>query len=345
MRFHVCGLPHTLASRQYAHCAYSQKVRNFVRMMKDLGHTVFLYESESPLPPAENLTFPFDVNDPRWHEHNSSCIRRIRQKLQPKDFLCLIAGVCQQPIAAAFPEHMAVEYGVGYDGIFSAFAVFESYAHMAKVYGQRGIANGRFFDAVIPNYYDPADFPFSEEREDYLLFIGRLNEDKGIQVALQVAAHTGRRLVVAGQGTVPAGCDYRGVVGVEERGRLMSRAYAVLVPTLYLEPFGGVAVEAQLCGTPVITTDWGAFPETVEQWTSGFRCRTLREFLEAVRLCAALDPRRIRERAQWRYSLDAVSFQYQRYFERLLLLWDQGWATTSVVHSQQAEAYTSVTHQ
>jgi hypothetical protein len=327
----------------YAHCAYSQKIRNFIRMMEGLGHEVFVYDSRCPLAPAENLSFPFDVADPRWVAHNASCIERMRETMQPQDVICLIAGVCQQPIAAAFPQHLSVEYGVGYYGIFAPFCVFESYAHMANVYGRNGIEQGRFFDAVIQNYYDPAEFPFSAEKDEYLLFIGRLNYDKGVAIAVDVAERLGRRLVVCGQGEPPPGCDYRGVVGIEERGRLMSRATAVLVPTLYLEPFGGVAVEAQLCGTPVITTDWGAFPETVEQGVTGFRCHYLGEFLDVVGRCGELNPVRIRERAVSRYSLDVVAQQYQSYFERLALLWGAGWHSEIAPRIGAAQAYTSVT--
>ncbi len=340
MRFHVPGLPHTMPTTAYAHCAYSQKIRNFIRMMAGLGHAVCVYDSRCPLAPSENLSFPFDVADPRWQSHNGSCVERMRETIQPQDIICLIAGVCQQPIAQAFPKHLSVEYGVGYDGIFAPYCVFESYAHMAKVYGKYGITNGRFFDAVIPNYYDPAEFPFSAEKEDYLLFIGRLNWDKGVAVAVDVAEKTGRRLVVCGQGEPPPGCDYRGVVGIEERGRLMARAHAVLVPTLYLEPFGGVAVEAQMCGTPVISTDFGAFPETVEHGITGFRCHYLGEFLDAVRRCGDLDPVRIRERAVRLYSLTTVAQQYQSYFERLSLLWGAGWHSEIAPRDVTAQAYT-----
>ncbi len=337
------ALAHTRPTPDYAHCAYTGKHVRFVRMMRSLGHEVSEYLAADPLPPLENQAQPFDVQHPRWVAHNADCIARIAANLQPLDVLCLIAGVCQQPIAAAFPMHRSVEYGVGYDGIFAHYCVFESYAHQANVYGQRGIKQGRFFDAVIPNYYDPAEFPFMPRKEDYLLFIGRLNWDKGVAVAVDVAQKTGRRLVVCGQGEPPPGCDYRGVVGAEERGRLMSRAHAVLVPTLYLEPFGGVAVEAQFCGTPVITTDFGAFPETVEQGVTGFRCHYLGEFLDAVGRCGDLDPRRIRERAIWKYSLDVVGQQYQSYFERLALLWGAGWHSEIAPRSVMAQAYTSVT--
>ena len=58
----------------------------------------------------------------------------------------------------------------------------------------------------------------------------------------------------------------------------LARRGSVRVPTYYIEPFGGVAVEAQLCGTPVITTDFGAFPETVQHGITGYRCRTYKQF-------------------------------------------------------------------
>ncbi|MFZ1935353.1 MAG: glycosyltransferase [Thermoguttaceae bacterium] len=58
--------------------------------------------------------------------------------------------------------------------------------------------------------------------------------------------------------------EYIGCIGPKQRAKEMGQAKAVFVPTESAEPFGNVTVEAQFCGTPVITTDWGAFPETAE---------------------------------------------------------------------------------
>ena len=45
---------------------------------------------------------------------------------------------------------------------------------MHHIYGKNNWNNGFAFDAVIPNYFDVQDFPFKEEKEDYVLYIGRL---------------------------------------------------------------------------------------------------------------------------------------------------------------------------
>jgi hypothetical protein len=71
-----------------------------------------------------------------------------------------------------------------------------------------------------------------------------------------------------------------------------------------------------MAGTPAITTDWGAFSETVEHGKTGFRCRTLNEFVRAVRQAPTLNPHYIHDRAVARYSMEAVKWQYQTYFAR-----------------------------
>ncbi len=330
VRFHLPLLPHTLPTPAYVHCAYTEKCRRFVLMMRSLGHTVDVYESTEPWPPEQNQDFPFDPEHPVWVRQNARMITEIRHHMQPRDILCLIAGRCQKPIADACPELLPVEFGIGYTGTFATCKVYESIWHMAFCYGFYREALGGHFDTVIPNSYDPAEFPFVEHKDDYLLFIGRLNWDKGVHVAADIAKRSGLALVMCGQGTPPDGVDYRGVVGAEERAALMGHARAVLVPTLYPEPFGGVNVEAQLCGTPVITTDFGAFPETVEQGVTGFRCHFLGEYLKAVSGVTELDPRVIRARAIAKYSIHNVKYQYERYFERVNLLWADGWNTEQV---------------
>ena len=309
--------------------------------MTKRGHTVYLYaaakndadcEEVIPCTPQPRSS---KVTEPEWTQEyfakmNARVIKELRKRLEPQDFICLITGYPQQPIAEAFPAHTAVEFGVGYLGTFAKFRVFESYAWMHAVYGhQQGAmdANGNFYDAVIPNYFEPEQFPLGKGKGGYLLYMGRMIERKGLQVVADVAERSGLPIVWAGQGTPPPCGEHVGVVGVKRRAELMGEAVALLAPTLYVEPFGGVAVEAQMCGTPVITTDWGAFTETVEQGVTGYRCHTLAEFVAATRAAKFLSRRWIRTRAVKLYSTEVVAKQYEDYFVRLLGLFGYGWYT------------------
>lgn len=105
----------------------------------------------------------------------------------------------------------------------------------------------------------------------------------------------------------------------------MSKAKALFLPTLYLEPFGYVVLEANLSGTPVITTDFGAFPETVKHGVSGFRCRTFKEFCEAAKNVENLKPSECRDWAS-NFTLDKIAPMYKRYFTQILdLATPKGW--------------------
>lgn len=348
MRFHLVSLPHTQTTDDFSACAFTEKVRKFAIMMTNLGHEVFLYAGEkNEAPCTEHICClsekdrkkavgdnhycmaSFDYNLPHWVKFNHNVIESIKTRIQQKDFICLIGGYSHKTIADSFPNHISVEFGIGYPGSFSQFRVFESYAWMHMTYGVEsgniGAADGRWFDAVIPGYFEVERFSFSPEKEDYYFFIGRLIERKGYDIAVQVCKALGKKLYIAGQGTPPEYGEYLGVIGPEKRNEIMSKAKAVFVPTIYVEPFGNVAVEAQGCGTPVITTDWGAFTETVEHGKTGFRCRTLSEFIKAAEDVSRLDPYYIRQRAIDLYSLDVIGNKYEEYFIRLLKLWDKGW--------------------
>ena len=340
MRFHVINLPHTQTTKEYSWCAYTEKVRKFCNMMYDRGHEVFLYASEENEARVTKLftcvekksqtsTEPiWDANGPMFLPFNLRAIAHMSDIIEPQDIICIIGGNCQKPVSDAFPNNISVEFGIGYAGVYTNFRIFESYAWMHTLYGQiygAYQADGKFFDDVIPNYFEKEDFPFAEEQEDYYLYIGRLIDRKGIHLAAEVCEKAGVKLKVAGgSGIPPAYGEYVGMVGPKERGELMSKALGVFVPTLYVEPFGGVHAEANLCGTPVITTDWGVFTETVTNGFNGYRCRTFQEFLDAVENVKHLDRRAIREAAQKRFSTENVALQYEEYFDRIMTLWGDG---------------------
>lgn len=347
MRFHVVALPHTQVTKDFTSCAFTEKVRRFCIMMHNLGHEVILYAGEQNEAPvtehvvciSEDLrtaavgdkhytAVSFDTNLPHWQVFNATVINKMRERLEPKDFICLIGGYAHKPIADAFPKHTAVEFGVGYGGVFAKYRVFESYAWMHSIYAGHNnptAVDGHFFDGVIPGYLEPEMFPAGKGDGDYYLYIGRVIDRKGYRIAQEVCEHLGKRLIIAGPGEGSGYGEFVGNVGPEQRAKLMGGAIAQFAPTLYIEPFGNVAIEAQVCGTPTITTDWGAFTETNINGLTGYRCRTLADFVRAAEDVKSLDRAAIRQHAIERYSLDVVGKQYEDYFARLLTLWDDGW--------------------
>ena len=382
---HVVSLPHTQVNNEYVSCAYTAKHLKFVDMMVTIGYDVISYAGEhSECNSTEDVVinpdtaqerwfgkfdhhknfYPitWDPNDSHWMESNANAIREINQRIQPHDIICVIAGRCQEQIARAFPKHMTVEYGIGYTGTFSPYRVFESYAHMHNVYGLQGSDNGKFYDAVIPNYFVPSDFNYKiepvfegenirviNEPKDYYVFLGRFIERKGVQIAVEATRRLGAQLILAGQGVKdttygPNGTtlygdgltitghhiEHIGHVDVKQRAKLLANAKATFMPTTYLEPFGGVSIESLMAGTPVIATDFGVFSETIIHGLVGYRARTVGEFTQFAsdESLAALDRSSIREYAISNFSVDRVKYLYDDYFTQLMTLWEDGFYTT-----------------
>lgn len=349
MRFHVLGLAHTQTTVEYLTCAYTQKVRNFCKMMHGLGHEVYLYSGdENDAPCTEHIKcvtkseqqkawkmgdkIEHSPDAPQWVAFNGRACGALASRAKKGDFLCIIFGMAQKPVANAFPILKAVEFGVGYHHTFAEHRVFESHVWRHAIYTQENKnsdCNGVLFDDVIHGYLDPDQFHIAKKRKDYLLYIGRMINRKGLNIALETAKVTGLQLILAGSGTPPKGAQHVGVVGVEKRAQLMSQARAVMAPTLYLEPFGNVAIEAMASGTPVLTTNWGAFVETVKDGVTGYRCSTLQEFADAARMCEILgkNAQSIRDYAIVNFGLAETALKYERYFRRLQTLWIKGWYT------------------
>lgn len=311
---HVMGHPELpLDLQAYPEDAQLRNCWNFCLLLEHLGIPCKYYGiSGSKTPPGCEFV-DCGRSTGRWRYRNTWHQRYNRRLSRALSRHCLTDGR---------PEWIASLYGaaqsdiddtplpvlepmLGYDHCWCHYRVFPSYAQQQVIYTRQAefTWQSRFFDTVIPHFLPPAEYPFSSTHDGYLLYLGRNAPDKGLDLARTCADDCG----------LPLRLVFSGCQG-QEKAALLGRALAVLMPTLYLEPFGYVAIEAQMCGTPVVCTDWGAFPETVAEGLSGFRCRTAAEFQAAVAQCPRLDRAAIRKRALNLYSLPAVAQLYAEYF-------------------------------
>ena len=281
-------------------------------------------------------------------------VEHIREIGKPDDFLLNSMGYYFKCIEDELNMFLSCESGIGYRGSFpkqNHFRAFESSSMQNFTYGSEhpgGDINGSYYDRVIPNFFDPNDFEFSNKKEDYYLYIGRMIKRKGIITAALACRAIGAKLIIAGQGgrvlsnghlqptgdldfdLEPMTWEYVGYKGVEERKPLMANATAMFVPTEYMEIFGGTHIEAMLSGTPPITTNFGVFPGTIPDCvngTIGFRCNTLEDFVEAALKAKTVNHKKIREYGE-RYLMDNVKLEYQKWFEDLYHLYESAIDTT-----------------
>lgn len=347
MRVHVIGIPHTASCRAYSGCAFTQKVVKMCKMLRAEGHYVIHYGNEGSavdcdehvqvlraheiLPPE--MALQYDTNSAAYAKFHAIVTAELFKRKQCNDFL-FCAWPTHKVIADQHKDMIVVESGIGYpSGFFAPFKVFESYAMMHLYYGVEAVRVANKFEwysRVIPNYFDAEDFRFCDSKDSYLLFLGMRHggTGKGYQVALDVAKETHRELRVAGPEVpidAPDYVTYVGLLGVEQRREQLAGAAALLAPSLFAEPFCGAQVEAFLSGTPVISTDWGAFAEYNMHDVTGFRCRTLREFVGAVHRLDEISPLRCRRHGE-QFLLKDVGPQYTQFMDDIMECYTgKGW--------------------
>lgn len=343
MKLHLIGLPHTSTTESgYEQCAFTRKLRDFPAMMKPFGHDVVLYASDRNDAPAELVTcittaqqeyflseypwyregkyykIPFSDELPIWRFFIKNVIKELKNRVGQGDIILISSPIYYKPIQREFPTAKIIEYGVGYPNVLAPYRIFESEAWRNYVYGSNAVPDHQYAnDAVIPNYYEEERFPLVEQKEDYLLFMARPIPSKG-WAWVQILAAQGHKIKVAGaQEMSGPNIEWVGYVEGKAKAELMGKAKALLSPTNYLEPFGGVTVEAALCGTPSITTDWGCYKETIEHGKTGFRAKNFTEITEYIQRLPELDPKYIAKRARKLWTTKVVGKQYDEYLRKM----------------------------
>ena len=183
--------------------------------------------------------------------------------------------------------------------------------------------------ATVLHGIDMHAFSFQALPDDYLLFLGRFTEGKGVLQAIEIAKRVGIKLVLAAaedgyyREKVAPHVDGTSVVYFGEadhpaKVKLYGGARALLYPIQAGEPFGLVLAEAMACGTPVAALDRGAVREIVDDGVTGLVFGDLDDMANGTATVFALDRRRVRDEAVRRFGADRMVDEYISVYQRLV---------------------------
>jgi len=175
------------------------------------------------------------------------------------------------------------------------------------------------------------EFTFREQKDDYLLFFGRIHHEKGTFEAIQIAKRAGCRLIIAGiiqdqkyfNEKVAPYIDgdrikYIGSVGPDERDEVLGKARALLHIINFNEPFGLSLIEAMACGTPVIARPRGSISEIIKNGETGFIIESIDEAVQALEKIDTLDKRKLRQHVQENFSVEKMVDGYINVYKEVM---------------------------
>jgi glycosyltransferase involved in cell wall biosynthesis len=194
---------------------------------------------------------------------------------------------------------------------------------------QAMLLSGANVVATVLHGIDTDNFAFRETPDDYLLFLGRFTEGKGVLQAIDVARRVGMKLILAAaeddyyREKVKPHVDgtqiiYYGEADFSAKVKLFGGARALLYPVQAREPFGLVLAEAMACGTPVVALDLGAVREVVDEGVTGMVFRDLDAMAANLTSVFTFDRRRIREQAVARFGVRRMVNEYEAVYERIV---------------------------
>lgn len=226
-----------------------------------------------------------------------------------------------------------------YDRAMTEFFGTLTRPHLVAIsYSQARLAPALRFAGTVYNGLPMEHYPFSDAPEEYLLYVGRIDAEKGVHLAMDAAVRLGMKLVIAAKldaqvphigryfeaevrprlDAHPELLSWIGEVDETARNALMKNAKAFLHAVQWPEPFGLALIEAMACGCPVVAFRNGAIPEIVAHGKTGFVVGNLDEMVEAVRQIGAIDRRACRAHALAHFSAERMAAGYEEVYDRVL---------------------------
>lgn len=354
IRLHLVTPFYSIPNEDYDHCAFTGKVKKLSKMANMLGYHTIEYSNGESLSESNqkvmimNEKELFDltktkstvntnlqeIGSKHWEIFDQKLKVELEKRILDGDIVCHLLGNAHVDLLEIFPNAIHVETGVGYlIEEFGAFRFFESNAWMHYNQGKHN-RWGHNYEWMIPLAFDVDEWEPSYEEGEYLLYFGRVVDGKGLETVREIAKRMNAPIRVVGDGELEL---YRGknmqiegpITGSKNRSNLLKNAKALIMPSVYTEPFGATLMEANLCGTPVIGPHFGSFSELIVDGFNGYKCHTLGDYLTAIELVENLDRKAISDWARENYGLEKISKMYDSAFKELIDLKNKGWYSLS----------------
>jgi glycosyltransferase involved in cell wall biosynthesis len=197
---------------------------------------------------------------------------------------------------------------------------------------QRRMAPHLRWAGMVHNCIPVEEYPYSAKKEDFCLFLGRMNPEKAPDLAIKAARAAGYPIVVAAKCNEPAekryfeervrpllgpDAEWFGEADTEQKKDLLARARCLVFPIQWNEPFGIVMVEAMACGTPVVALRGGSVPEVVEDGVTGFICDDVEELPWAIVKVDELEPKLCRRHVADHFDVSNMVDGYEAVYRRV----------------------------
>jgi len=179
---------------------------------------------------------------------------------------------------------------------------------------------------TIYNGINPQDFKPVTKKKNYLAWIGRITYNKGVDIAIKVAAKAGIPLKIAAfidkgdfeyfNNKIKPLIKETKTEFVDEikdkkvKNQFLGEAIATLFPIRWHEPFGIVMIESMACGTPVVAFNKGSVSEVIEDKKTGFIVENEDQMITALKKISTIDPLYCHQYAITNFSTQKMTKDY-----------------------------------
>ncbi len=189
--------------------------------------------------------------------------------------------------------------------------------------------------AVIPNGVPVENIMPSYKGGKYLIAIGRLNDQKGIDRAIQIALRAKKKLLIFGRigisekrqnyfrKKIAPFLDGKNIILKKEVPnkkifQYIKNAEALLFLIRTPEVCPMAVAEALACGTPVIGTNIGPLPEMIRNKKIGFLSNDINSLIKAVKNIDQFDRRACREYAEKHFDSSVMADKYIQLYKKII---------------------------